>query len=49
MSIELDRSGGGVAAFVLSFSTLLTLERNGTLANDELAEIVLWPPASALI
>lgn len=40
MSIELDRSGGGVAAFVLSFSTLLALEKNGTLANDELAEIV---------
>ena len=40
MSIELDRSGGGVAAFVLSFSTLIALEKNGTLANDELAEIV---------
>jgi hypothetical protein len=40
MSIELDRSGGGVAAFVLSFSTLLALEKNGTLADDELAEIV---------
>jgi hypothetical protein len=40
MSIELDRSGGGVAAFVLSFNTLLALEKNGTPANDELAEIV---------
>jgi hypothetical protein len=40
MSIELDRSGGGVAAFVLSLSTLLALEKNGTLADDELAGIV---------
>jgi len=40
MSIELDRSGGGVAAFVLSLSTLLALEKNGTLADDELADIV---------
>ena len=45
MSIELDRSGGGLAAFVLGFSTLLALEKNGTLANDELAESwnSLWP------
>jgi hypothetical protein len=40
MSIELDRPGGGVAAFVLSLSTLLALEKNGTLAGDELADIV---------
>ena len=40
MSIELDRPGGGVAAFVLSLSTLLELEKNGTLANDDLADIV---------
>jgi hypothetical protein len=40
MSIELDRRGGGVAAFVLSLSTLLALEKNGTLADDELADIV---------
>ena len=30
----------GVAAFVLSLSTLLALEKNGTLADDELADIV---------
>ena len=36
MSIELDRPGGGVAAFMLSVGTLLALEKNGTLANDEL-------------
>jgi hypothetical protein len=40
MSIELDRPGGGVAAFVLSPGTLLALEKNGTLADDELAGIV---------
>jgi hypothetical protein len=40
MSIELDRPGGGVAAFMLSISTLLALEKNGTLAGDELADIV---------
>jgi hypothetical protein len=40
MSIELDRPGRGVAAFVLSLSTLLALEKNGTLADDELAGIV---------
>ena len=40
MSIALDRLGGGVAAFVLSLSTLLALEKNGTLADDELAGIV---------
>ncbi len=40
MSIELDRSGGGVAAFMLSFSTLIALKKNGTLADDELADIV---------
>jgi hypothetical protein len=40
MSIELDRPGGGVAAFMLSFSTLIALKKNGTLADDELADIV---------
>ena len=40
MSIELDRPGGGVAAFMLSVGTLLALEKNGTLADDELADIV---------
>jgi hypothetical protein len=40
MSIELDRPGSGVAAFMLSLSTLLALGKNGTLADDELAEVV---------
>ncbi len=40
MSIELDRPGRGVAAFMLSISTLLALEKNGTLADGELADIV---------
>jgi hypothetical protein len=40
MSIELDRPGRGVAAFMLSVSTLLALEKNGTLVHDELADIV---------
>jgi hypothetical protein len=40
MSIELDRPGGGVAAFILSVGTLVALEKNGTLAHDELADIV---------
>ena len=40
MSIELDRPGGGVAAFMLSIGMLLALEKNGTLAHDELADIV---------
>ena len=40
MSIELDRPGGGVAAFMLSISTLVALEKNGALAHDEAAEIV---------
>jgi hypothetical protein len=40
MSIDLDRPGSGVAAFMLSVSTLLALGNNGTLANDELAEVV---------
>ena len=40
MSIELDRPGGGMAAFVLSLSTLVALEKNGTIADDELADIV---------
>jgi hypothetical protein len=33
MSIELDRPGGGVAAFMLSVGTLLALEKNGTLVR----------------
>jgi hypothetical protein len=40
MPIELDRPGDGVAAFMLSISTLLALTKNGTLADDELADIV---------
>jgi hypothetical protein len=40
MSIELDRPGSGVAAFMLSMNTLLVLGNNGTLADDELAEVV---------
>jgi hypothetical protein len=40
MSIELDRPGSGVAAFMLSISTLLALEKNGMLATDELADVV---------
>ena len=39
MSIELDRPGGRVAAFMLNVATLLTLEKNGTLADDELADM----------
>jgi len=39
MSIELDRPGGRVAAFMLNVGTLLTLEKNGTLADDELADM----------
>jgi hypothetical protein len=40
MSMELDRPGRRVAAFMLSLSTLVALEKNGTLAADELADIV---------
>jgi hypothetical protein len=40
MSIQFDRPGGGVAAFMLSFSMLLALKKNGTLADDELVDIV---------
>jgi hypothetical protein len=40
MSIELDRPGSGVAALLLSVSTLHALKRNGTLADYELADIV---------
>ena len=40
MSIELDRPGRGVAAFMLSLSTLFALEKNGALTHDELADIV---------
>ena len=40
MSIELDRPGGRVAAFMLSVGMLPALEKNGTLADDEVADIV---------
>ena len=40
MSIELDRPGGGIAAFTLSVATLLALKKNGTIADSELADIV---------
>jgi hypothetical protein len=40
MSIELDRPGSGVAALLLSVSTLHALKMNGTLADYELADIV---------
>ena len=40
MSIELDRPCRGVAAFMLSLSTLFALEKNGALTHDELADIV---------
>ena len=43
MSIELDRPGGGVAAFMLCVGTLLALEKNGTLANNELADMGVRP------
>ena len=39
MQIEL-RPGSGVAAFVLSFSTLLALEKKGIFAANELTEVV---------
>jgi hypothetical protein len=40
MSMELDRPGSGVAALLLSVSTLHALKKNGTLADDELTDIV---------
>ena len=40
MSIGLDRPGSGVAALLLSVSTLHALKKNGTLADYELADIV---------
>ena len=40
MSNELDRSGSGVAALLLSVSTLHALKKNGMLADYELADIV---------
>jgi hypothetical protein len=40
MSIELDRPGSGVAALLLSVSMLHALKKNGTLADDELDDIV---------
>jgi len=40
MSMELDRPGSGVAALLLSVSTLHALKKNGTLADYELADIV---------
>src|SRR4051794_16397581 len=43
MSIELDRPGGGVAAFMLSVGTLLALEKNSTLVHDG------WPISGAVL
>ena len=40
MLIELDRPGSGVAALLLTVSTLHSLKKNGTLADCELADIV---------
>jgi hypothetical protein len=40
MLMELQRPNIGLAGFALSFSTLLTLEKNGTLADHEAIEIV---------
>ena len=40
MLIELDRPGSGVAALLLTVSTLHSLKKNGTLADYELADIV---------
>jgi hypothetical protein len=40
MQIELDRRGSGVAAILLSFNTLLALERKGTLTRLERTEVV---------
>jgi hypothetical protein len=40
MSVELDRPGSGMAALMLTVSTLFALKRNGTLADRELINIV---------
>src|SRR4029077_6497329 len=40
MAIELNHAGGGVAAYLLSLNTLLVLGKNGTLAHNEVAEVV---------
>jgi hypothetical protein len=40
MPIELNHGGGGVAAYLLSLNTLLVLGKNGTLAHNEVAEVV---------
>jgi hypothetical protein len=40
MPIGLNSPGSGVAAFLLSFNTLIALEKNGTLADYELTEVV---------
>ena len=40
MLMELQRPNIGLAGFALSFSTLLTLEKNGILADHEAIEIV---------
>jgi hypothetical protein len=40
MSYELNHPGSAVAAFLLSFSTVLARERNGTLADYEMTEFV---------
>jgi hypothetical protein len=40
MPIELNNGGGGVAAYLLSLNTLPVLGKNGTLAHNEVAEVV---------
>jgi hypothetical protein len=40
VSIELDRPGVGVAAYILSISTLLALEKNRTLTDHELTDTI---------
>ena len=40
MPIELNHAGGGVAAYLLSLNTLLVLGKNGTLAHNEVPEVI---------
>ena len=40
MAIELNHAGGGVAAYLLSLNTLLVLGKNGTLAHNEVPEVI---------
>jgi hypothetical protein len=40
MPIELNNGGGGVAAYLLSLNTLPVLGKNGTLAHNEVTEVV---------